>query len=175
MNEVSDLMKLFDETPDTQQPLPSDAYECEAIKGELFTSKSGTKGYKITWQVVSGEHTGRWIWQDLWLSAKAMAFSKERLKHVGINTSEQLSQPIPAGRICKLVVVQRQSDNGQFYSEVKSVEFLRQEVDPFAPNVLQSKPVETVEAKATEAITDENESVDTEKFFAELRAMAGSE
>ena len=43
---------------DDLKPIPSGEYRCRVINGELFNSKGGTPGYKLTLDVSDGEHAG---------------------------------------------------------------------------------------------------------------------
>ena len=49
-------------------PLPSGEYRCLLKSGEVFTAKTGTPGYKMTFEVLDGEHAKRLVWHDVWLS-----------------------------------------------------------------------------------------------------------
>ena len=49
--------------------LPAGEYLCRTLAGELFQSKNGTPGYKISLEIIEGEHQGRRCWIDFWLSS----------------------------------------------------------------------------------------------------------
>src|SRR5262245_35874352 len=60
-------------------PLPPGEYACRLVSGELFNAKSGTPGYKICFEVAEGEHAGRRVWHDVWLTAQALPMAKRDL------------------------------------------------------------------------------------------------
>ena len=39
-------------------PLPAGEYHCRILSGELFTARSGTAGFKLTFEVLDGELCG---------------------------------------------------------------------------------------------------------------------
>jgi hypothetical protein len=132
--------------------LPSGVYEAEATKGELFHSRSGTPGYKLTWKITEGEYVGRLVWQDLWLTPAAMPYTKTTLRKLGLTSPED---SLTAGIVCAVQVVLRTKDDGSQYNEVKRIEYLRREVDPFSPEAVKAvQPTEatTPVCPATEAV-----------------------
>ena len=85
---------------DDQKPIPSGEYRCRVVNGELFTSRSkSTPGFKITLEVLDGEHVGRRVWHDVWLSEAALAMAKRDLTKLGIEHPSQLERPLPEGII----------------------------------------------------------------------------
>ena len=71
-------------------PLPAGEYACRVLSGEVCQSKSGTPGYKITFEVIEGEHASRRIWLDLWLTPAALPMAKRDLTKLGIKALDQL-------------------------------------------------------------------------------------
>jgi hypothetical protein len=67
------------------------------VSGELFTAKRNTPGYKLSFQVIEGEHARRRFWHDLWLTEAAMPMTKRDLLKIGVKSVEQLEQPLPVG------------------------------------------------------------------------------
>lgn len=119
-------------------PLPRGKYLARLDAGELTTSNQGTPGYKLTFIVTEGEHTGRHIWHDLWLTAKAMGFAKRDLAKIGITKVDQLEKPIPQGYVCEVAVVLHRDDDGEERNRVRSFEvksFTPPTPDAFAPPV----------------------------------------
>src|SRR5947209_12475110 len=78
-------------------PLPKGEYTFRILTGELFTSKRGTPGYKLTLEVTEGEFAGHRAWSDHWLTGPAMPMTKRDLAKLGVTTLEQLEQPLPFG------------------------------------------------------------------------------
>lgn len=132
-------------------PIPAGEYDCRVIAGELVNSRSrGTPGYKLTFEVIDGEHKGRRVWHDVWLSEAALPLAKRELSRLGIMSLEQLEAPLPQGIRCAVKVVLRRDDDGGEYNRVKSFEVVgidEPAVDPFAPTdgtLLGATPPDTV-------------------------------
>jgi hypothetical protein len=123
--------------PDFGTPVPKGPYITHIIDGALFNAKTGTPGYKVTHEIIEGEHRGRRLWHDIWLSGAAQRGAVRDLAKLGITNKEKLQHPIPTRRIrCKVFVVVRQADDGTERNEVRSFEVLG--IDPpeqnaFAP------------------------------------------
>ncbi|MHB9049279.1 MAG: DUF669 domain-containing protein [Pirellulales bacterium] len=118
-------------------PLPAGEYVCRLVAGELFTAKAkGTAGYKLTFQVLDGEHTGRKIWHDIWLTPAAMPLAKRDLAKLGITGLDQLERPLPPGIRCVVKVTLRKDDEGTEYNKVRGFSVVGidpPDTDPFAP------------------------------------------
>ncbi len=86
------LAKKWKETEAAEDvaPLPPGEYTFRILSGELFTSKQGTPGYKLTLEVTEGEHEGRRAWHDIWLTPAALAMAKRDLGKLGATDLEQL-------------------------------------------------------------------------------------
>src|SRR5262249_11294629 len=94
--------------PDFGTPVPRGHYITHVLEGALFEAGTGTPGYKVTHEIIEGEHTGRRLWQDIWLSGAAKRGAVRDLAKLGIRDKQQLEQPIPLRRIrCKVTVVVR--------------------------------------------------------------------
>ena len=117
--------------------LPAGEYVAHVLSAELFTGKSNnTPGYKLVFSVLEGEHAGRRLWHDLWLTPAALPMSKRDLGKLGITSLEQLEAPIPPGIRCKLKVALRKDDDGTTYNRVRRLEVIgidKPEPDAFAP------------------------------------------
>ena len=118
-------------------PLPRGEYVCHATNGELEASRTkATPGYKIEFTVIEGDHKGRKVWHDCWLTPAAMPQSKRDLGKLGISSPAQMEQPLPRWFRCKVVVVLRKDDDGVERNRVRSFEVIgidKPETDPFAP------------------------------------------
>lgn len=117
-------------------PLPAGEYVAAIEAGELFTAKSGTAGYKLTFRVAEGEYAGRRFWCDIWLTEAAVSLAKRDLAKIGVASLDQLERPLPQGIVCAVKVVLRQDDDGSDYNRVKRFDVLRIDApapDPFAP------------------------------------------
>jgi hypothetical protein len=119
---------------DDLTPLPSGEYRCRIASGELSKSKGGTPGYKLKMEVADGEHVGRLVWHDIWLTDAAMSMAKRDLAKLGIERFEQLDQPLPPGIIVSARIALRKNDDGSEYNRVSRFEVVGIEPpDPFAP------------------------------------------
>jgi hypothetical protein len=93
-------------------PLPKGEYTFRILSGELFTSKRGTPGYKLTLEVTEGNFEGRRVWCDFWLTPAALPMTKRDLAKIGVMDLEQLEQPLPAGILIKGKLALRTDDDG---------------------------------------------------------------
>ena len=119
-----------------RSPLPAGNYACRIVSGELFNATSGTPGYKLAFRVLDGEHAGRQLWLDLWLTPAALPLTKRDLSKIGVASLEQLERPIPPGIRARVAVSLRTSDDGTRFNRVKSFDVVGidpPERDPFAP------------------------------------------
>jgi len=134
-----DITKLWDSTEAAGEfsLLPSGKYICHLVEGELSNSaKKQTPGYKMTFKVIEGEHTGRKVWYDIWLTPAAMSMAKRDLGRLGITNPKQLEQPVPRWLRCSVTVVVRRDDDGTERNAVKTFEVIGKDepvADPFAP------------------------------------------
>ena len=129
---------MWNETAPAKEfaPLPRGTYLARLETGELFASNRGTRGYKLTFIVNDGEHAGRHIWHDLWLTPKALCYTQRDLAKINITSFEQLEQPVPKGYICAVSVVIHRDDDGTERNRVRSIKvesFNPPAVDPYAP------------------------------------------
>jgi len=141
---------------DFGSPLPKGEYVCHVATGELFTSKTnGTAGYKLCFEIIEGEHTGRRLWHDLWLTPAAMPMTKRDLGKLGVKGLEQLEQPMPSGLRCKLKVVLHTANDGAVFNRVRSFDVVgidKPEPEPFAPaddSPAQNAPGSTGDRKSS--------------------------
>ena len=121
---------------DDLKPMPSGDYHCAVTNGELFTARSGTPGYKLTFEVIEGECSGRRLWHDIWLTEASLHLAKRDLAKLGVTSFGQLEQPLPQGVIVAAKVALRKNDDGTEYNRVIRFEVTGidpPEVEPFAP------------------------------------------
>ncbi len=114
-------------------PLPPGEYLCRVLSGELFQSRQGTPGFKLTMQVMEGDLAGRRCWADWWLTEAALKMTKRDLKKIGITTPEQLERPLPAGILVRVKLAMRRDDDGNESNKVKHFECAGVEENPFGP------------------------------------------
>jgi hypothetical protein len=117
-------------------PLPKGEYIARFTEGGLSTAKTGTPSYKLTFQVVEGEHAGQRFWHDIYLTEAAMPMAKCDLGKLGVTDLAQLDHPFPEGFKCKVQVSLRRGDDGSERNKVNRFEviaFEPPEPDAFAP------------------------------------------
>jgi hypothetical protein len=150
---TNDIDVMFNATPDDNfdelwnsteaapetRPLPKGTYKVLIIKGVVCESRTGTRGFRITFRVEEGEYAGRVFWQTAWLSERAMPYAKRDLLKLGITSPAQLSAPYPPPGMrvhAHANVVLRKDDDGSERNEVRNFEVLSHEEEPkdeFAP------------------------------------------
>jgi hypothetical protein len=139
-SERDNLARLWDSTKpaDDLGLLPEGKYHCRIIDGTAFTAKTGTRGFKITYEIVDGVHAGRWIWSEpMWFTPDAMAITRRELARIGIDRMEQLDHPIPRGILATVKLKVRRDEDGIERNRVTSFRVTGIEVgepDPFAPD-----------------------------------------
>jgi hypothetical protein len=135
---AADFNRAWNETEASAgfDPLPPGVYRCLIADGALFTSKTNaTPGFKITFEVIAGPFAGRKAWHDIWLSNKALSIAKAGLAKLGINTPDQLEQPLPPGLLADVTVVLRNDDNGAAFNQVRSFKIVNADIpaDSYSP------------------------------------------
>ncbi len=113
-------------------PLPAGTYSTRILSGELSKAATGTPGYKLCFRVLEGEHAGRLLWHDIWLTAPALPMAKRDLAKLGVVTLDQLEAPLPPGIRCAVKVTLRQDDAGTQYNRVRSFEVTGIDAEPTA-------------------------------------------
>ena len=133
------------------KPLPKGTYTARVVTGELFTAKSGTAGYKLTFRVLDGDHVGRHFWHDLWLTPAALPMTKRDLGKLGVTSVDQLDAPIPPGIRCSVQLALRRNDDGTEFNRVRTfgvVGIDSVDDDDFGPVDTPAAAAPTVEGKA---------------------------
>jgi len=110
----------FDATApaDELQPIPVGRYQCLVVAGEFSSSRNATPGYRVEFQVREGEHAGRRLWLDCWLSEKALPLARRDLAKLGIDRFEQLQKPLPRGLLADVKVGLRTGEDGAQWNRV---------------------------------------------------------
>lgn len=116
-------------------PLPPGEYTVRILSGELFTSRrNATPGFKLACEVINGEHEGRRLWLDFWLTPAALPMTKRDLAKIGVERPEQMEEPIPPGILLRVKVVLRRDDDGNEVNKVTRFEYVGIEPgDAFEP------------------------------------------
>jgi hypothetical protein len=104
--------------------LPAGDYVAHVVGGSLRSSRRQTPGYRLTFEVVEGEHTGRLFWHDLWLTAAAVPMTKRDLAKLGVPVDDfqkmiaHLEGPLPEGIRCHVHLAVRTDNDGNRYNRV---------------------------------------------------------
>lgn len=96
----------------------------------------GTPGVKLCWKIIEGEHAGRRIWHDCWLTPAALGQSKRDLGKLGVTALEQLETPLRPGIRCRVKLALRKDDGGGERNRVRCFEVVgidAPDTDAFAP------------------------------------------
>ena len=91
---------------------------------------------KIRFDVCEGEHSGRALFHDCWLTPRALPMARRDLHKLGLDSLDKLeTASVPPGRIrCRVRVALRRGDDGQEYNFVRHFDVIGvDERDPFAP------------------------------------------
>lgn len=120
-------------------PLPKGDYEAVVTHGELFAARTGTPGYKLTFEVCEGDFKGRKFWHDLYLTPAALPIAKRDLAKIGITELQQLERPLPARFRCQVKIALRREDDGSERNRVTHFDCSGLEApDPFAPSEIRT-------------------------------------
>ncbi|MBN2559402.1 MAG: DUF669 domain-containing protein [Phycisphaerae bacterium] len=158
-------------------PLPGGTYEAHVQAVELFNAKTGTAGVQIQLRVAEGEHAGRCVFHDLWLTPAALPQTKRDCCKLGLDSLDKLeSATVQPGRIrCRVRVALRTDDDGEQYNRVRRFDVLgidEPERDPFAPDAETEGQAEDSPADLEGGEADGDASFDPEAIEAEAAAAA---
>jgi|SRR5271166_1855336 len=157
-SEREHLERLWSTTKpaDDLKSIPRGIYRCRIIKGEVFRSRSGNLGYKLTLQVLEGEHAGRLLWHDVWLTEDGAKYALRDLGKLGVERLGQLENPLPEGIIVNANVVLRRGDDGTERNELKHTNpFDVVGIEPPSPEPYAPKTTGETEPERTEDDLDE--------------------
>jgi hypothetical protein len=119
-------------------PLPPGKYVAHLTDKTFATASKGTPSVKLTFAVCEGDHQGRKLFFDVWLTDAAKPQARRDLAKLGIASKAQLESPLPASKRirCELRVIIEESDKGNTYNKVRGFEAVGVDdvpADPFAP------------------------------------------
>jgi len=107
-------------------PLPPGEYVAHVQGVELFNARTGTPGVKIAFRVAEGEHVGRLVWHDCWLTPAALPRTKRDCMKLGLDSIDRLEgASVEPGRIrCAVRVALRTTDDGATFNTVRRFDVL---------------------------------------------------
>lgn len=166
------------EAADEYTPLPSGEYNTHIVAGELTQSRNKKPGYKLTFEVLEGEHSGRRIWHDIWLTEPAIPMAKRDLAKLGVpvkdfvNMMKCLEKPLPQGIRCMVRLAVRTDDDGNKRNRVQTFTVL--DIDKpvrnaFHPDVVSEEGAEdsTPDSAVEEEEPDGENAVETDPELTE--------
>jgi Protein of unknown function (DUF669) len=156
-SERDNLERLWSTTKPAEdlKAIPRGIYRCRIIKGEVFRSRNGNLGYKLTLQVIEGEHAGRLLWHDVWLTHDGAKYALRDLGKLGVESFGQLENPLPEGIVVNANVVLRRGDDGTERNELKHTNpFDVVGIEPPAPEPYAPKTTGEAEHQRTEDFRD---------------------
>jgi hypothetical protein len=123
-DEWDDLARLYEETeaaPDPE-PIPAGDYKARLVGGKMIRStEKGTRGYRVAFEIVEGEYSGRRVWDTSWLTREAMPTTKRKLAPLGITSLDRLREALPENLFCTLKVAVRREDDGSLWNRVLTI------------------------------------------------------
>lgn len=122
-------IEAFDATPAAPEftPLPAGFYKVKVVLGECCTTRAGTDGYRIRFEVADGPHAGKAITRIWTFGPRAIGYSKRDLAIFGLTTSAQLLSPFPPiGKeiTCRLIVATQRGNDGIERNDIKKIDVL---------------------------------------------------
>jgi hypothetical protein len=103
------------------EPVPEGTYVAIVKDGHVFKARTGTVGYKITFEITDGVYRGRTVAHNSWITADAASRSKFFLSKVGLYRLNDLDRPIPSGLRAQISVIEK-GVGRRSYSEVDDFE-----------------------------------------------------
>ena len=128
---TSTLATLANEKRET---VPSGEYEATPIEIKPDKAPSGNLRYKVVWKIATGQYGGKWLYQDLWLTSRAIYRTRKELATLGLEPAT--IDPLPTDKVYLIRVRQRTSDSGATWNDVDTiVKYLRQDTLPIGSTV----------------------------------------
>ena len=84
--------------------IPAGVFVVELTRGGIGQSKGGTPRYELRGKIVEGEHAGRTVFDDFYLTQAAMWKTRPMLTKLGITTADQLRRELPAGLFARVTL-----------------------------------------------------------------------
>ena len=107
--------KFLGTSTDAAKPVPHGQYRCRVTKGEFQTSSKGNEGYRLTFEIVGGEHQGRKLWKTYYFTESARAYSRGELAKFGLVEERHFKEPFPGDKVihCTVFVTVTASERGE--------------------------------------------------------------
>ncbi len=122
------------------EPLPAGEYIGYVSGGELGESRNGTPRYRVKFTVHEGEHVGRVLTHDSWLTGKALPLAKRDLGKLGISSVADLHRPLAQPVRVRAKVALRTDDDGTRYNRIRGFDV--EATPPAATPTAAARPAE---------------------------------
>ncbi len=126
--DTEDLRRAWDQAEEAEdyKPIPTGWYTCSVKDISLFRSRKETPGVKVVFAIAEGEHAGRSVFHDAWLTPAAMPMTKRDLGRLGISNLDQLENGEHASARMRYTVhvTRREDSDGVPYNCIRSFEAL---------------------------------------------------
>lgn len=121
-------------------PIPPGIYIGHLIEKRPDVARTGTGTIKLVFAISEGDHKGRRLWYDVWLTDKNKANAVRDFQKLGIQGKDQIDAPLPANKRirCKLDVKLKRNDSGDEFNELRTFTVIGVddvEAEPFAPDM----------------------------------------
>ncbi|WP_020476357.1 hypothetical protein [Zavarzinella formosa] len=158
----NDQRKKFFETPlEGIGPVPHGKYRCRVTKGENWQSAKGTDGYRLTFEVIEGELTGRKFWKTYYFTEAALAYSRVELAKFGIVEEHHCMEPFPGDKAiqCTVFVIVSASERGEQNDVARITDIIIQGTSDGMPSkTSHAKPAKTKGTTAQKRPANQNPS-----------------
>ncbi|MCG3204354.1 MAG: hypothetical protein KCHDKBKB_01069 [Elusimicrobia bacterium] len=104
-------------------PLPPGKYHCKVTEVEEASTQNGDEMWNVRFQVMGGEHMGRYIFDRLVFSSAAIKRVKLVCSRLGLDVSGELdlTPQMIIGRSCLLSVLNEEYEDGEGAKKMRNV------------------------------------------------------
>lgn len=109
----------------SSDPVPAGEYLVSAIEGDVVRKDDGKVGLKLTWEIQSGPHEGRRLWEYLNIvhsNADAQRIAIERLTQIWRDSMGGTGRPgvddLLMRPIMAKVTIQKRKDTGEYQNRI---------------------------------------------------------
>ena len=120
-------------------PIPGGTYQARVLRGEYCSTRAGAEAYRLRFEIVEGEHSGKTVIRTWTFGEKALGYTKRDLAPFGLTTSAKLLSPFPeTGReyLVRLVVALQRGNDGIERNDIKRIDDIRVVDSPAAAFML---------------------------------------
>ena len=115
----------FDRVDDIDDftPLPDDDYLCKLAEIEEASTQGGDELWKLRFEVIEGEYAGRFIFDNMVFSEKALKRAKLICSRLGLNVSGEidLTPEMLLNKVCILKVTTEEYEDSEGKTKKRNV------------------------------------------------------